>query len=311
MRPRGQQPRGDARSAALLALIAAACGRIGFNGRDDAAKPAPCAWTAFQPPVRLPPPLNSTFDDWFPTPRGDAELYFHSYRTGSLGAALWVARRASTGDGFDPPTRMDQLDTVDDEVAPTITDDGLELVFERDSGSGVAHLYSSRRGSSDVPFVDASQLMLGDSNAVDTTPWLSGDGLRLIFSSARSGGIGALDLYETSRADRSGDWALPKPLIELDDIANDASPTLSVDGLDIYYSSIRTGTLNEYDVFTAHRSALDQPFEAPHRVTELESDLDEFGLRLTADGTSLFLNYDALTRGGVDADMWTARRSCL
>jgi hypothetical protein len=65
------------------------------------------------------------------------------------------------------------------------------------------------------------------------------------------------------------------------------------------------------DIYTAHRPALDQPFSTPVLVPELSSARDDNGVRLSRDGKTMYLNYDTLTSGGANADLYSATRTCL
>jgi hypothetical protein len=103
-------------------------------------------------------------------------------------------------------------------------------------------------------------------------------------------------------------------MVELAEICSpqdEYAPALSTDGLEIFFASNRPGGKGGFDVYTSRRPALDQPFAPPTVVTEVNSALDDVGPRISSDGTTLYLNYDSITAGGGDADMWTATRSCL
>ena len=89
---------------------------------------------------------------------------------------------------------------------------------------------------------------------------------------------------------------------ELDITENNWLPTVSNDGLELFYSG-STGGPNSFDVFTARRAAIGDRFSAPTRVAELSSTGDDVGLRLTPDGATLYLNFMALTSGGDVVDL--------
>lgn len=59
-------------------------------------------------------------------------IVFASTRTGSQGIDLWHARRVSTADPFDPPTRIDELCTAGAEADPWLSPDQRTIVFMRD-----------------------------------------------------------------------------------------------------------------------------------------------------------------------------------
>src|SRR5262249_6398405 len=124
----------------------------------------------------------------------------------------------------------------------------------------------------------------------DASPWISGDGLRLVFASM-NGPLSMTALFEATRPDRTVMFGAPVLLAPLDlDSSNEDTPTLSPDGLEIFFTSDRPGGTGQFDVYTSRRPALDQPFAAPQEVKVLDSALDEAGLRLSHDGATLYYN---------------------
>jgi Tol biopolymer transport system component len=297
-----------------LLLALAACGRLHFDALGDGAAPpdaAPCTtWSPFSAPVALPGPVNSPADDWAPTPAaGELELYFYSFRASSH-ANLFRATRTTLAEQFDAGTALAELDNNANAGTPTVTADDLDIIYETDE-TGTGDLYEAIRGSRAVPF-GAPQLIASLSSPVDADgdPFVSADGLRLVYVSSNNS-IGGLDIFETTRPDRGTEFAPPTAHLELDSPSDEYSPTLSADGLEIFFASARAGGFGGFDIYTARRTVVGQPFANATHVDELSSPLDDVGVRLTPDGTTLYLNYQTMTSGGANADMWTARRTCL
>jgi hypothetical protein len=294
------------RSAALLVI--AACGRIGFDAASpDAGSPdAACTFGPFSTPAPLPAALQSTDDDWAPTPtNGGREIYFFSFRAGGAGGSdVW--RATQTGGTFGAPIRVAELDTAGNEGVTTLTDDALDIVFDRDGD-----MFEATRASDSVPWGPATALAINSASA-DGDPFLSADGLRLVFSSSRIGpDQHGLDLFETTRTSRDAPFATPVELHELDTDGDDFSPTLSADGLEIFFASRRPTTASQADIYSARRPTLDQPFGTPAIVPELSSPRDDVLPRLSRDGTTIYLNYNTLAMGGANADLDGAGRSCV
>jgi len=286
-----------------VALVLGACGRIAF---DPAPPPDACTFGAFSPPARLAGPIQSTQDDWGPTPtRGGLELFFYSFRTGSVAGDLYHATRPSLDADFSAALRVDELASDVDDGSPTLTDDGLVLAFQR-----AGDLFEATRPAPDAAFGTATMLSISSASA-DGDPFMSADGLRVVFVSSRIGpDQHGLDLFEATRSDRTAAFGQPVELAGLNSDVDEVAPTLSPDGLEIFFASRRLGGPGGTDIYTARRPALDQPFSAPVLVPELTSARDDTGLRLASDGVTIYLDYDALTAGGANADLWTAVRSC-
>jgi Tol biopolymer transport system component len=289
-------------------VVACGCGRLGFDAHpgDASAPPDECTWSAFSTPTPVVGSLQSSEDDWGPTPAlGGEALYFYSYRAGSSGADIWYATRASIAGAFGDAVRLAELDTPADETAVGISDDALTLVFDRDGD-----LFIAERNSPDGAFAAANALGAVNSPSADSDPWLSADGLDLVFASSRIGpDQHGLDLFETRRATRNGQFGTPTEVAGVNSDQDDFSPTLSADGLDLYFASRRPG-LGGADIYTAHRATLEASFAQPIRVDEVSTAKDDVGTRLSRDGTTLYLNYDAVTAGGANADLDSATRSC-
>lgn len=292
-----------------IALVLAGCGRVGFDTYGGTADATSCTGATFGPPVRLAGPVQTPVDDWFPTPAlGQTVLFLHTFGGSAQGAALWFAVRPDRSSEFGPPTLVSELDTANDEKSPSVTEDGLELVFARYAGTSTGKLYRATRETATAAWNPATLISTLDSTGSTESPWLSADGLRIVFSSSRTG---PNLLFEATRASRLAEFGAPLPLAELHTgSSGENTPTLSTDGLEILFSSVRPGGPGGYDIYTARRPTTDQPFGTPMLVSELSSPRDDYGLRLASDDVTLYFNYDALVNGGANADLWVATRSC-
>ena len=304
-------------------MIAAGCGRVAFDphgdagsaGSADAARDAapPCTWTAFSAPARLPGPIQSAIDDWLPTPTdGGLEMFMHTYRAGTL-AEIWAASRPATNVDFGAASQVSELTTgTSQQFDPTLTGDALRIIYADNMGN-TFHLYEATRASPTGTFGAAVELANVNSGtaALDWNPFVSADGLRLVFTSQRAGN--SIDqIYESTRPSLAAAFAAPTRHDELAVAGhNQWTPTLSADGLDIFYASDQTGGPGNYDVYTAHRPALASPFGPASLVPELSSSGDDIGMRLTSDSTTIYFNYNAITAGGGNADLYVATRACL
>lgn len=297
----------------MLAWLALpACGRFDFAPRaaaaDAPAADAPCTWGPFATPVALVGDgLQSGADDWAPTPTlGGLGLYFYSYREGAS-PKIFHAERSSTTAPFDPPIyAMDlAVGTGSGQRASTLTADALDILFE--NGGGM--IYEATRTSVAMPFSTPQPVTPIDGGGA-YEPFMTADGLRLVFDSPRSSTNGTSDLFETTRPSLAAPFGPPVVLAPLRTSSDERTPTLSDDGLDVYFASDRPGGPGGFDVYHAHRAAVDQPFDAPALVPELSSPLDDIGLRLSRDGSAMYLNFAAMDNGTTDTDLEVATRSC-
>jgi Tol biopolymer transport system component len=118
------------------------------------------------------------------------------------------------------------------------------------------------------PFVDEAIIANLSSPAADDDPALSPDGLELYFSSDRSGGVGSEDIWASVRSSRSVPWPAPTPVTAVNSTGNDKGPSVSGDGLELWFSSnIGSG----YELYVSTRSTLGAPWSAPVKVAELST----------------------------------------
>ncbi|MDB4955545.1 MAG: hypothetical protein JWO36_3114 [Myxococcales bacterium] len=288
------------------ALCVAACGRLEFDPRIDAARnggidaPAdtpPCAFGPWQTPQPI-TELNTATDDLGGqiTPDGLA-LYFDN----GLGAVrgIWVARRASRVDPFGPARRLTELDMSNVISDPSTTGDELELYFDTASGPGPCIWRATRANITD-PFGSLTRLdALCSGNVAGAN--ISSDGLTLYYNSQIGGPEG--ELYVTTRASRADSFS---PGIKVPVLAGGAAKgyaAASADRLTLYYE---TGvTVELWQVTRADRGAA---FENPMMVPGVDTGSGDEDASITADGTELFFSS---SRANGIADLYVAKRSCL
>ena len=90
-------------------------------------------------PTRLPEPVNSTGQEWFPRLAADGWLYFGSSRPGGLGKTdIWRARADAQG-RWTASNLGPAINTEGDEYEPLVSPDGSSMIVMADGG-----LYESR-----------------------------------------------------------------------------------------------------------------------------------------------------------------------
>jgi len=134
-------------------------------------------------------------------------------------------------------------------------------------------------------------------------PTLSGDGLTLIF--LRSG-----KACQASREMIGTQFRTAKLLIGLLNDGSDVdSPSLSQDGLTMCFSSRRTGTLGENDLWISHRNSLEEPFSDPESLgSEINTALEQSTPSLSSDLLTLF---NCTDNGDGNVDIYCATRNSM
>jgi hypothetical protein len=105
-------------------------------------------------------------------------------------------------------------------------------------------------------------------------------------------------------------WSAPVDLGPLVNASgSEISPSLSPDGLSLYFAAARPSGTN-FDIWVAHRDSKDRPFTSVVNLgSTINPTFNEQGPTLANDGLSLYFGSDR--PGGLGGfDIWVARRAC-
>lgn len=122
-----------------MALATTACGRLGFSddpldgGLERFDAPAACAKPRWKV-ERIIDELTSLATDWSPAwGLGTKQIVFESDRPGGAGKSdLYLGRLDEASVRYSGLRALEELNTAASESAPTLSDDGLELFFNRE-----------------------------------------------------------------------------------------------------------------------------------------------------------------------------------
>ncbi|CAN5794223.1 hypothetical protein BH11VER1_BH11VER1_38360 [soil metagenome] len=182
------------------------------------------------------------------------------------------------------------VNSESNEFGLSITDDEQVLIVQS-MRNGRGRLYECRRNSVHEPFTEASLIENVQTQASESNPFISGDGLTLLFESSASGpdAQGNKDIYQTQRRDRNLPWDAPVnlgPVINSPDY--DGSPCLSHDGLMLLFSSDRPGGEGGRDLWRSRRKTTGEPFGPPENFgIGVNNYKDETSPMLTSDDKTL------------------------
>ena len=277
----------------------------------------------FGTPTNLGPPVNSFSHDSAPNISTDGlELYFNSNRPGGYGRLdLWVTTRATTKDDWAAPANLgSKANSAADELYPSISADGLSLYFAdglwyesspRPGGFGQTDIWVTNRETTDDDW--STPVNLGptvNSSAFDCGPSISTNDLSLYFGSNRPGGSGGNDLWMTTRPTVSDPWGPPVNLgPTVNSSAHDVEPSISTDGLVLFFMSTRSGGSGSYDLWVTTRASTNDDWGAPVNLgPTVNSSVIDVTPCIPADGANLFFMSERV--GGYDTsdlrDLWQA-----
>ena len=170
-------------------------------------------------------------------------------------------------------------------------------------------------GVAKADFVFGTPTNLGvtaNNSNLDGEPSISADGLSLYFCSIRPGGHGSGDIYVTTRATVSDPWGEPVNLgPAVNSSAWDGEPSISSDGLSLYFGSQRSGGYGGADIWVTTRATTSDPWgEAVNLGPTINTEADDVDECISADGLSLYI--DSFREGGHGGtDLWVATRETL
>lgn len=132
-----------------------------------------------------------------------------------------------------------------------------------------------------------------------------------ILAASTVGGAGRHDDLKTPGHGRTfGPWSRPVSLGPiLNTTAHEQNPTISRDGLSLYFSSTRTGSQG-FDIWVSQRLAIDLPWETPVNLgPTVNTPANENGPSLSPDGEHLFFISNRTGPGSAGlADLYMSRR---
>jgi Tol biopolymer transport system component len=149
--------------------------------------------------------VNDAGPTYFENEGGRPQLYFQSQRPGGAGQAdIFVSEQQEDGT-WGAPQRVAELSSPFQEQHPAIRFDGLEIVIQSSRPPSLGFdLWVSTRESVTDAWSQPVRIDNVNSPQAEVTPYLSGDGMTLYFSSDRAGGSGAGDLWMSTRQRRRG-----------------------------------------------------------------------------------------------------------
>ncbi len=215
-------------------------------------------------PVNAGEPINSPASDYCPSPMANDVFLFVSTRpadsngTPSCGGAdIYMLDRTGAGG----PKAVNLGCTVNSkgaEWSPYLLEAGgkTSLYFSSDGhgGQGGQDIFVSRKGQNGFQTPVAQSRLNTPYN--DFRPSLRLDGLEVVFDSDRPGGIGATDVYSSTRATLHSRWDEAWPITQggVNSKAGESRASLSWDGKTLYFGSSRNGA--QSDIFSATRTQL-------------------------------------------------------
>jgi hypothetical protein len=240
----------------------------------------------FGTPTNLGPTVNTPDADPLPSITADElELYFESYRSGGHGNAdVWVTKRATIDDEWGQATNLGStINSSGWDGWPCIFPDGLTLYFVNERTGLTVTRRATRSDNWDPPVALGPEV-------------------------PRPGGFGGSDLWMSTRSAVSDVWDPPLNLgPTVNSSAHDRYPSISADGLALFFSSYRPGGHGGQDIWVAMRVTEDDDWGTPVNLGPMvNTSSSDGGPSISADGRTLYF-YSNRPGGYGNHDLWQAR----
>ena len=268
-------------------------------------------------PVNLGPLLNTSVLDANAFLATDEHaIYFVSARPGGFGGNdLWVSRRQCQTCPWEVPANLGApINTAANEGAPTLSEDGRLLFFftTQADGLGSADIYvSARLSTSAGGEVWGEPVNLGaDVNSVDTengSYWVREGADRVLYFNRVPPGASS-DMHKVVLSPDGVPLGPAVAVPEFNTPFADQKVSIRNDGLELFLSSTRPGSLGSFNVWTATRATPQEPWPAlvPLDAPVNSNDIDSQP-HLMRDGRTLI--FTSSRPGGFGGnDLWMTTR---
>jgi len=205
---------------------------------------------------------------------------------------------------------------------PCISADGLEMYFSsnRAGGYGDQDIYVTTRPTANAdwgPPVNLGPTVNGPYE--DSAAFISADGLTLYYVPLyfESGGSWEWDIWTTRRLSKDADWGKP---INLGSTVNspgiDVTPSISNNGLELYFASNRSGGYGAGDLYMSTRATTDSEWGTPMNLgPTINNSSADYCPFISSDGLALFFssgNIGPFRPGGLGrSDIWVTMRTTV
>jgi hypothetical protein len=247
-------------------------------------------------PFNLGCTINSSANDLGPNLSTDGHrLFFHSFRAGGCGGGdIYYSKRKDRRDDTDwqPPVNLNRIGRDPDAELECGAIGSTQFVNTPNTDAGPNHFQNDALGKTLLYFTRSDQpTMLGDFDIytaelssdgtwtnvtrideLSTTPYRDTrtairrrDGLEMILSSERPGGLGnpSRDLWYSTRQSAVDPWSIPLLVPNVNSTASDGGPAMSWDATELYFASARPGGEGGMDIYVSTRTRVPGKDDTP------------------------------------------------
>ena len=168
-------------------------------------------------------------------------------------------------------------------------------------------------GNAKADFTFGEPVNLGspiNSSNSDAPDCIVDNGLTMYFDSWRPSGYGKYDIWVTRRSSKNDPWGTPVNLgPQVNGPAQDVCATITADGLELFFSSYRSGGYGQGDMYVAKRDTRDDQWNSPVNLgPTLNGSSDDLTSWISPEGLELYFMSTRSGGYGYD-DLWVTTRA--
>ncbi|MBP9664576.1 MAG: PD40 domain-containing protein [Pyrinomonadaceae bacterium] len=263
---------------------------------NGSASEAPTSISVFNLPQNIGATVNSgnNQNNVSIAPTG-LSLYFSSDRPGFGSLDIWVSQRPTQTAAWGTPQNLGAvINTSSNENLPSLSADGKTMFFSCScpDAVGATDIYMTTRTDVNNDFGWTAPVNLGaviNTDAGEIAPGYFEDPATgnavLYFTSNRAG---SEDIYQSTR-NPNGTFNAPTNVAALNTTALDRGVSVRRDGLEIFISSDRDGSLGGRDIWVATRASVTAAWNPPVNLAGVNSSGTEQSPSISTDGSILYL----------------------
>jgi outer membrane protein OmpA-like peptidoglycan-associated protein len=256
-------------------------------------------------PINMGPSINTANDEYSPVATADDKTIIFT-RQISQNEDFYQSNKVNN-DWQAATYLSDKINTPHyNEGSESVSQDGKFLFFtgcNRPDGLGRCDIYVAQKKGDDwgKPF-DLSPPI--NTPGWESQPSISADGRTLFFVSNRKGGYGGYDIWKSTLT--ANGWGEPENLgPNINTSYNEQSPFIHPDDSTLYFCSNGWPGMGNQDLFVS-RLGKDGKWQKPKNLGyPINTNGDESGLSLTANGTFAFFSSNKLEGGYGGFDIYT------
>jgi len=204
--------------------------------------------------------INSNYHEKSPFLSFDGlTLYFSRIETyGFYGSRMFQATRTTPVGPFTEVKEISALSYPGGGVEyPWVSPDNLRMYYRYKQPTTRYRMAVTQRESVNDPWQTGTDIAELNTLGDVYNPSLSADELTIVFVGDLTGGQGGLDIWVATRPNVNASFSNVTNQAGINSSAADVHPSISPDGITLYFASNRNGT---YQLFRATRQSLDAPF---------------------------------------------------